>query len=125
MLLKSQKKNKSLEITGCLLYHNNKFVQLIEGNEIAVKTLYATILEDPRHNNVQLLDSAFSPLRLFRDWSMVFNNLNAKTDQVEDKRLLFDTIYHESDIVSSPGNSKITLWTNVYDILYAEGSLIA
>ena len=29
--------NSKNEITGCLLYHNNEFVQLIEGEEEAVK----------------------------------------------------------------------------------------
>ncbi len=123
MLLKAQKKNRKFDITGCLLYHNNKFVQLIEGKEIAVQSLYANILEDKRHKEIGMLNSAVSAHRLFNNWSMIFNNLNSKSDQVAHKRRLFDAIFHESPAVSSPSTSKIALWTNVYDILYEEGSL--
>jgi hypothetical protein len=123
MLVKAQKKNKNLGITGCLLYHEKKFVQLLEGKEIAVKTVFAAIQEDNRHKEINILHGGAITYRLFNDWSMIFNNLNSKSDQVMHKRSLFDAIFHESSAVSNPSRSKIALWTNVYDVLYAEGTL--
>jgi hypothetical protein len=123
MLLKAKKKNLKFDITGCLLYHKNKFVQLIEGKEVSVLSLYANILEDERHKEVVMLHSEISEHRLFANWSMIFNNLNSKSNQVEYKRTLFDAIFHDSPAVSSPSISKITLWSNVYNILYTESSL--
>lgn len=123
MLLKAQKKNLKSNITGCLLYHNQKFVQLIEGKEISVLSLYANILEDKRHRDIVMLNSAICKHRIFNNWSMIFNNINSKSDQAEHKRILFDAIFHKSSSVDTPTESKITLWTNVYDVLYAEGTL--
>jgi hypothetical protein len=124
MLLKAQKKNIKFDITGCLLYHNYKFVQLIEGKEISVLSLYANIIEDKRHKEIVMLNSAISKHRLFNKWSMIFNSLNSTLDQVEYKRTLFDAIFNESSSLDSPTESKITLWTNVYNVLDAEGSLL-
>lgn len=123
MLLEARKKNLQFDITGCLLYHNHKFVQFIEGKEISVLSLYANIIEDKRHKEIVMLNSEISKYRLFSDWSMIFNNLNSKSNQADYKRSLFDAIYYELPNVSSPSKSKITLWTNVYNILFAEGSL--
>ena len=123
MLLKAQQKNMKFYITGCLLYHNYKFVQLIEGKEISVLSLYANIIEDQRHKEIVTLNSTISKHRLFNNWRMIFNNLNSTSDQVEYKRTLFDAIFNESSSLDSPTESKITLWPNVYNVLAAEGSL--
>ncbi len=123
MLLHARDKNLKFNITGCLLYHNHKFVQFIEGKEINVLSLYANIREDKRHKEIVMLNSEISSNRLFTKWSMIFNNLDSKSDQAEQKRTLFDAIYYELPNLSAPSKSKITLWTNVYNILFAEGSL--
>jgi hypothetical protein len=112
MLLKAKKSNLKFDITGCLLYHNHKFVQFIEGKEISVLSLYANIVEDKRHREVVMLNSEISKYRLFSDWSMIFNNLNLKSDQVDYKRALFDAIFHELPTLNSTSKSKITLWNN-------------
>lgn len=64
--------NSKNEITGCLLYHNNEFVQLIEGEEEAVKKLYAKIENDKRHSNLIIVIQDNIAGRSFKNWSMAY-----------------------------------------------------
>ena len=47
--------NDAHDITGCLLYYNNEFVQLLEGDKTEVLDLYENIKRDKRHSYVLLL----------------------------------------------------------------------
>lgn len=44
--------NNSQNITGILLYSENNFFQLLEGEEYKLKKLYSKIEKDPRHKNL-------------------------------------------------------------------------
>ncbi len=69
-------KNLRLAITGLLLYKQGEFMQVLEGEETDVRSLFATIQADPHHNRVQLLVSLDVPKRHFARWSMGFKNLD-------------------------------------------------
>ena len=120
MLEKAVVFNQSEDITGCLLHHQGKFVQLIEGQKEVVRQLYGRIREDERHKDIVLLYSESNPVRMFSDWNMVFSDLNDITEQVAHKRALFDEIFHVSDAISTPGRSKLTLWLEVNKLLHRE-----
>lgn len=123
MLIKAQEKNEHLQVTGCLLYHNRIFIQLIEGDEDIIKDLFNDILTDDRHYQIDMLHSEFNQSRLFANWSMVFNNLDNPLGDVERKQELFKAIIHQSIVVQSPNMSKLTLWRHVFDLLRDEGIL--
>ncbi len=125
MLLKAKKFNQAHNITGCLLYHQDKFVQLLEGEEASVINLYERIEKDDRHEYVTLLHAETIPYRIFTDWSMVYNNLNDPSDQIRHKRMLFSSIFNESDAIVTPNRSKLVLWKTVQDILKDEDLLSA
>ncbi len=72
LLSKSLEKNKARAVTGMLLYFDEKFIQLIEGEEKEVKQLYQSIFNDARHKNVAILKEGHHENRLFEDWSMGF-----------------------------------------------------
>lgn len=76
LLTQSCKKNKALSITGMLLYFDGKFLQLIEGEEQAVKNLYRSICNDKRHKNVVTLKEQTIKDRFFTDWSMGFKSVS-------------------------------------------------
>ena len=83
--------NSKNEITGCLLYHNNEFVQLIEGEEEAVKKLYAKIESDKRHSNLIIVIQDNIAGRSFKNWSMAYYKpTNAAAENVSE--LLFKFI---------------------------------
>jgi len=77
----SRKNNSRKDITGCLLYYDNVFLQLLEGKKEAVKTLYETIKKDERHSNVTLIIEEDLNKKIFPNWSMALSNFeNNKAD---------------------------------------------
>ena len=91
ILKKAHEVNANLGITGLLLYKNKRFMQLIEGQEDAVRGLYQKILQDPRHRDLIVLQEDTEPERQFPGWSMAFRNLNALTsdDKLESGEIEF------------------------------------
>lgn len=64
--------NREHSITGCLLYHEGEFIQILEGSKIVVQQLYNKIKQDRRHTNVMLLSEEFVENRIFDNWSMAY-----------------------------------------------------
>ncbi|MBG6108968.1 BLUF domain-containing protein [Frigoribacterium sp. CG_9.8] len=62
--------NQRLDITGVLLYRDGQILQLLEGPEDAVRTMFAVIALDPRHKQVQKLSEEIITERDFPNWSM-------------------------------------------------------
>jgi hypothetical protein len=62
--------NKEAGISGALLLHGDTFVQLLEGDESAVRSLYSRIETDPRHDEVELLEARDVDDAVFRRWAM-------------------------------------------------------
>ena len=91
ILKKAHEVNANLDITGLLLYKNKRFMQLIEGQEDAVRGLYQKILQDPRHRDLIVLQEDTEPERQFPGWSMAFRNLNAlpSADKLESGEIEF------------------------------------
>ena len=91
ILNKAHQVNANLGITGLLLYKNKRFMQLIEGQEDAVRGLYQKILQDPRHRDLIVLQEDTEPERQFPGWSMAFRNLNAlpSADKLESGEIEF------------------------------------
>ena len=62
--------NKRQQITGALLCVDDCFVQMLEGDETAVRALLDHISADPRHESVELLESGPLEQRVFSRWAM-------------------------------------------------------
>ena len=77
LLPRYREKNLRLGITGLLLYKHGSFMQALEGEEGAVRSLYATIREDPLHDHVLTLMALPVAGRQFPNWSMGFKDLGA------------------------------------------------
>ena len=69
--------NAQAQITGLLLYSGGRFVQLVEGPEAVVRSLYARIQADPRHTQVVTVSDGPGPQRWFADWHMAFGYVDA------------------------------------------------
>lgn len=78
ILERSRRYNLEHGITGilCTSSPGNVFLQLLEGGRSAVNTLYTSIVRDPRHSDVTLLDYAEITERRFASWRMGRVNLN-------------------------------------------------
>lgn len=76
ILRTSRDNNARKQITGMLLYLNDKFIQVLEGEEKAVQELFSRIRTDLRHNRVIQVLEGNAADRTFKDWSMGFKRLN-------------------------------------------------
>ncbi len=70
ILQQSQRNNQRLGITGCLIYRQGYFMQLLEGRREVLDSLVERIVNDPRHQQIQVVGRGYAPHRLFSDWSM-------------------------------------------------------
>ena len=70
MLAGFRENNASLDVTGLLLYNEGSFIQVLEGTQSAVIRLYARLLDDTRHENLQLLSVRPIRERTFVAWGM-------------------------------------------------------
>lgn len=62
--------NKRQHITGALLLADDTFVQVLEGEETAVRALFDRIAGDSRHDSVSLLETGEVESRVFSRWAM-------------------------------------------------------
>jgi hypothetical protein len=70
ILRKSKSNNPSQGITGVLCCSGGIFLQVLEGGRGAVNRLYARIVADPRHTDVELLSYEEISERRFAGWAM-------------------------------------------------------
>jgi hypothetical protein len=75
ILAASRSRNAEVGVTGCLLYSGTAFLQVLEGDEDAVRATFARIRRDPRHTDVRVLVDEETPDRAHGDWSMGFAHL--------------------------------------------------
>lgn len=67
---RAKKVNAAHNITGLLLYVNDSFIQLLEGNEEDVKQLSSKITQDERHEQVRTIIQGPAKKRDFDSWNM-------------------------------------------------------
>jgi Sensors of blue-light using FAD len=70
LLLDARAFNRENSVTGMLLHHEGQFMQLLEGDQHQVQSLYRRISEDARHRNVTLEVNAPAKDRMFPEWHM-------------------------------------------------------
>lgn len=67
--------NRRNGVTGLLLFNGERFLQLLEGEEQAVRDTFKRISADPRHRGIALLGTTTSDRRAFQNWDMAFERL--------------------------------------------------
>lgn len=77
LLREAQLANSRADITGLLVYHEGRFMQVLEGEKAAVAATYERITHDPRHSSLfKLADKAITG-RSFLTWSMAFQEVGS------------------------------------------------
>jgi Sensors of blue-light using FAD len=66
----SQARNKAHDITGQLVYEDQRFFQWLEGPAEEVARLWNSIKQDDRHGDIEVLGNQEIPARFFGDWSL-------------------------------------------------------
>ena len=70
--------NEASGVTGMLLYGNDTFVQVIEGEEDVLNTVVDKIQKDPRHSEIHFLYRKPLEQRQYTDWSMGFKRVSTQ-----------------------------------------------
>jgi hypothetical protein len=78
LLEESRRNNHAAGLTGMLLYADGHFIQTLEGPPEAVDTTYRRISLDPRHRDVIVALRDDVTERMFGEWSMGFDELEAR-----------------------------------------------
>jgi hypothetical protein len=111
ILARSRTKNAEAGITGMLLYKDGNYMQVLEGEEKAVRDLYARIRRDPRHLGVVTLVEGQRENRCFGDWSMGFQDLGApEVREVSGYSEFLNTPLTAEEFSRDPGQCERLLW---------------
>ena len=85
LLKKCNQQNYENGLSGLLVFHNHRFMQLLEGRKSSIDFIMQKIGNDPRHSNLEILHESESTERTMGAWTMAFtmdsNNLEALSDQ--------------------------------------------
>ena len=122
MLSEAREYNTDHGITGCLLYHKGKFIQLLEGEEEEVISLFERIKKDHRHHDLELLETENISERLFSEWSMAFQDMGDETQQTRYKEMLIHSYFANSKIYTRPSKTGLALFKGIQTILKDEAS---
>ena len=68
--------NAKNDITGALFFHQDRFLQVLEGPENKINQLMNNIQKDTRHTNVEIILNEGLNRRSYEDWSMNSFNLS-------------------------------------------------
>ncbi|MDQ2180065.1 BLUF domain-containing protein [Marinifilum sp. D714] len=76
LLSEIRPKNLANGVTGLLLYNDEIFIQVIEGETDTIRTLYDILQKDRRHTNIVKILEEKIDQRSFPDWSMGYQKLS-------------------------------------------------
>ncbi len=107
--------NATKQISGCLIYHNHYFLQMLEGNIDDISELYKNITKDPRHSDIKLLFESTKFDRSFGEWKMGFVDLNCQ-DDIEQK-MFVDNLLTFAEITPKFTKSMDIFWDEVKNLL--------
>lgn len=109
--------NSQNEITGCLLFHNNQFIQILEGEKTKLLELYNNIKKDDRHSNVMLLAQAEKQDRIFTNWSMAYHQLSENDNINIDKLMFVNNFTTLAELIDKPTKASRLFWLMAKQIL--------
>lgn len=75
ILIQARENNQRQNVTGALVYGRGQFMQVLEGEESVITSIYQKIVTDTRHYDALKLVDKPVQQRSFHDWSMAFAEL--------------------------------------------------
>jgi hypothetical protein len=104
ILVAARANNALLGITGLMLHIDGGFLQMLEGDERAVRDLYNRIAMDRRHQDPRIMLDREIPCRVFADWSMGFERPNMNDPETAGMFGVVRSAVHDQ---LSPGTGRI------------------
>ena len=98
---KAKAKNPAAGITGLLFYHNERFLQFIEGEKNALEKLMSILASDSRHKNIEIIIDQEINKRSLAQWNMdTFNLSESENIELEELKAIRDA-YKRNLVVDS------------------------
>lgn len=113
ILDKAKLNNKRSSITGILYFNRKYFLQCLEGTREEVNATFHRILNDSRHEKIEILQYQEVSSRAFSKWNMGFLPFTEKTKETILK-------YSSTDLFNPyemSGDSAINLMTELKNII--------
>lgn len=73
----ARSRNRTVGVTGMLLYDGGRFLQTLEGPPAGLDDIWTSIQRDPRHGAIEVLSQHIVPARLFAGWDLQLYRRNA------------------------------------------------
>lgn len=109
--------NKKNGISGSLIYHNHRFIQILEGDKTILEELYVHIKKDKRHSDIKLLNKSLISERTFKKWSMAFIDLSHDNQSNKERELFKTNLISYSELGEWSAESSAIFWQEVKFIL--------
>lgn len=120
ILFTSNEKNSENNITGCLLYNEGFFVQILEGAKQNVKEIFEVIEADKRHTMVEVLSEGETTERFFEKWWMAYLKL-PEEPQTPKETEVKSSLKQLEEKAFRPNFTTKVFWYNVNALLQETG----
>lgn len=107
----ARRKNALRGVTGMLLFLEGQFLQLLEGPEREVKSVFEIVKRDPRHEAIKLLLSEKVAERQFPDWTMGFERLDEAWNVPRAWVTILEEGLNSETLAAAPSKAKKLLLT--------------
>ncbi len=116
---KSIEANNARDVTGLLIVQDDRILQILEGREDAVRSLFAKIEADSRHTITKLVSTTEDDERLLLTWSMVVRKMTGIPEELSTQYIqLYDELLH------AESQSEITIdHIDLFKVISLFGSL--
>ncbi|MFT6053355.1 MAG: hypothetical protein ACJAS3_000282 [Roseivirga sp.] len=109
----SREYNKINGITGCLIYHNHRFIQALEGDRTILEELYLCVKKDKRHSDVKTLYQDIIAERKFNVWNMAFIDFTPDHDNIKERELFETNFIAYCKLVEKSDDASAVFWKEV------------
>lgn len=109
--------NAEHNITGCLIFFNNSFIQIIEGEEEDIKQLFSNLQKDERHKNIKIIFEGQIEERMFSEWGMAYHLVNDENNTEKELHLFKQNWGFLAENSFSTNTSSVLFWKMVKMLL--------
>lgn len=120
LMERAQEFNRSVGITGCLLFHAGTFLQYLEGNQWEVIRLFDKINADDRHHDIELLAHCRIQRRDFRRWEHAYENAFGANAMLNYMKLIVSESVERDSCPIPTNEASSFFWLHARKILLRE-----
>ncbi len=117
ILKTSRARNGQNGITGCLVYYNRRFIQILEGDQLVLQELYKKIEKDNRHRQVRIIAENPVVKRTFPECGMMYFPLDASNVSRSELEQFRRNLRLLADFSKPESVSSILFWVKVKSLL--------